>query len=257
MAHRLTIAGGSAAVAFTARALQQVHRWSGGIPRLINLICDRALLAGFSAGANRITPEMVTHAAQSLDVQSPSAPRLARLPVWLRRAPLVAAAIVVLLSSTLAVGATAYLYQRFASGVAHANATPARVAPVGPPAPVAPVSFGAGRRLPSDAALTILVGSYSLADPAAAEDIRAMTEWLEAGGFHVFYAEVDLGTRGRWQRILAGAYTDHEAALREVSRLKAAAPASEPRLVSAGYATGVVLALSREPDAARRDGMEP
>src|ERR1700719_210406 len=37
VAHRLTIAGGSAAVAFTAKALGQVHRWSSGIPRVINL----------------------------------------------------------------------------------------------------------------------------------------------------------------------------------------------------------------------------
>ena len=70
VAHRLTIAGGGAAVSFTAKALQQVHRWSGGIPRLINLICDRALLAAFSVRANRITPEMVTHAADSLDLQT-------------------------------------------------------------------------------------------------------------------------------------------------------------------------------------------
>jgi DNA transposition AAA+ family ATPase len=43
VAHRLTIAGGSASVAFTAKALALVHRISGGIPRLINLLCDRAL----------------------------------------------------------------------------------------------------------------------------------------------------------------------------------------------------------------------
>src|SRR6476620_4809507 len=40
VSHRLTIAGGSAAVAFTAKALEQVYRLSGGIPRLINRICD-------------------------------------------------------------------------------------------------------------------------------------------------------------------------------------------------------------------------
>src|SRR5436189_5480923 len=79
VAHRLTIAGGSASVAFLPKALAQVHRLSGGIPRLINLICDRALLAGYSVRTNRITPEMVVHAAKSLDVQSPSAPRWARL----------------------------------------------------------------------------------------------------------------------------------------------------------------------------------
>src|SRR3954469_1521342 len=79
VAHRLTIAGGSAAVAFTAKALQRVHSLSAGIPRLINLICDRALLAGFSRKTNRITPEMVVYAAQSLDVQRPGTPRFPRL----------------------------------------------------------------------------------------------------------------------------------------------------------------------------------
>src|SRR6266699_2653475 len=77
VAHRLTIAGGSAAVTFAPKALDLVHRISGGIPRLINLVCDRALLAAFSIRANRITPDMIARAADSLDVQSP---RLARSP---------------------------------------------------------------------------------------------------------------------------------------------------------------------------------
>src|SRR2546421_652239 len=67
VAHRLTIAGASASVAFTAKALTQVHRLSQGIPRLINLICDRALLAGYSVRTTRITPDLVMHAASSLD----------------------------------------------------------------------------------------------------------------------------------------------------------------------------------------------
>src|SRR6266702_3392656 len=39
VAHRLTIAGGSASVTFAPKALELVHRLSAGIPRLINLIC--------------------------------------------------------------------------------------------------------------------------------------------------------------------------------------------------------------------------
>src|SRR5580692_10277730 len=70
VAHRLTIAGGSASVQFTAKALEEVYRQSSGIPRLINLICDRALLAGVSARANRISLDMVKHAAKSLDLGS-------------------------------------------------------------------------------------------------------------------------------------------------------------------------------------------
>ena len=88
VAHRLTIAGGSASVAFTSRALALVHRLSGGVPRLINLICDRALFAGFAAQASRITPDMVKHAAGSLDIRPPASKLWRRLT---RRAALLMA----------------------------------------------------------------------------------------------------------------------------------------------------------------------
>ena len=237
VAHRLTIAGGSASVAFTAKALEQVHRLSGGIPRLINLICDRALLAGFSEQASRITPEMVTLAAQSLDVQ-PGSPRVRPTKAG---ASLFAAAAVVLLAAALGVGATALLYQRFAGGIVHAQ-----TASGAPPPPAATVASApqnrpiSSRRLPADAVQTILVGSYPVADPASVAGVRALTDWLEAIGFKVFYADADLGSHGHWQRVLAGAYTDPETARRDVARLQSAAPASGVRLVSAGFATGTM-----------------
>jgi general secretion pathway protein A len=58
----LTIAGRSAAATFTGTAIDEVHRLSNGIPRLINLICDRALLAGYSLRTHRITDAMITRA---------------------------------------------------------------------------------------------------------------------------------------------------------------------------------------------------
>ena len=67
VSHRLTLAGGSA-VAFQPKALQLVHKFSDGIPRLVNLICDRALLAAFSVRTNRISPEIVRRAVISLDL---------------------------------------------------------------------------------------------------------------------------------------------------------------------------------------------
>jgi type II secretory pathway predicted ATPase ExeA len=231
VAHRLTIAGGSAAVAFTPKALQRVHRLSGGIPRLINLICDRALLAGFSQQTNRITPEMVAHAAQSLDVQTPVASRFERLK---GRASLMAAAAIVLLAAAFGAGATALLYQRFASGVVHAESTV-----LTPRVPLSPPVAGS-RQLPHEATETILVGSYPVADPASAEGVRALTEWLEAMGFRVFYADADLGSLGHWNRVLAGAYTDPEVARRDVARLQSVAPASGVHLVSAGFDTGTM-----------------
>ena len=42
--HRLTIAGGARSVVFTRRSLNLVQRHSGGIPRLINLLCGPRLI---------------------------------------------------------------------------------------------------------------------------------------------------------------------------------------------------------------------
>src|SRR4051812_439299 len=61
--HRLSVAGGGAAVSFVPKALARVHQFTGGIPRLINLLCDRALLTAFSAHTNRVTAAFVEGAA--------------------------------------------------------------------------------------------------------------------------------------------------------------------------------------------------
>src|ERR671924_1284131 len=93
VAHRLTVAGGRGSVTFSPGALDDVHRLTGGIPRLINLVCDRALLAGYSLRTNRITEEMVAHAAETLNLPASDAAGFDRVE---RRASLVAAAAVVL-----------------------------------------------------------------------------------------------------------------------------------------------------------------
>jgi general secretion pathway protein A len=60
--HRLEVAGGREPI-FTRAALWIVHRRSGGIPRLINNICDRALLGAFARGKRRITAGIARRAA--------------------------------------------------------------------------------------------------------------------------------------------------------------------------------------------------
>jgi general secretion pathway protein A len=64
--HRLRIARGSDCDLFSGRALREVHRRTRGIPRLVNLLCDRSLLAGFAVGAQRIGPDMVSRAAREI-----------------------------------------------------------------------------------------------------------------------------------------------------------------------------------------------
>jgi general secretion pathway protein A len=59
---RLRVAGAQNPI-FTPGALSTVHRLSGGTPRLINTICDRALLGAYGRGKNRVTSGMVRRAA--------------------------------------------------------------------------------------------------------------------------------------------------------------------------------------------------
>lgn len=57
--HRLRIAGPLNTAKFTDKALESVYRYSGGVPRLINLACDKALFVGFTDGERRIDQKTV------------------------------------------------------------------------------------------------------------------------------------------------------------------------------------------------------
>jgi len=60
--HRLSRAGGSPHL-FTRRALGRLHAISGGVPRLINSIADRALLGAYVEGRDRVSARIVNRAA--------------------------------------------------------------------------------------------------------------------------------------------------------------------------------------------------
>lgn len=66
IAHRLRVAGGQARVGFTPDAIALIHRRSDGIPRTVNLLCDRALEEAGTDGASTVTAEHVKRAAQGL-----------------------------------------------------------------------------------------------------------------------------------------------------------------------------------------------
>lgn len=65
---RLRVAGARDENLFTPEAIQMVHQYSGGIPRLINNICDNALLSGFSEESPRITQSIVGDVIDVLDL---------------------------------------------------------------------------------------------------------------------------------------------------------------------------------------------
>jgi general secretion pathway protein A len=77
--HRLRVAGAQEEI-FSRTACAQVHRYSRGIPRLINIICDRALLGAYSQGLRKVSPALIRRAAREAIGElpttfDPSAPR--------------------------------------------------------------------------------------------------------------------------------------------------------------------------------------
>jgi general secretion pathway protein A len=65
--HRLRIAGLAGALPFPRSALVRIHKHSRGIPRVTNLVCDRALTVAFSARAREVTPALVKAAIRNLE----------------------------------------------------------------------------------------------------------------------------------------------------------------------------------------------
>jgi general secretion pathway protein A len=77
--HRLDVAGPARSVQFTPAALTRVHRLSGGVPRVINLLTHRALLGGYSAATETIDTDLVNAAAEDLDLDQEERRRVSGL----------------------------------------------------------------------------------------------------------------------------------------------------------------------------------
>jgi general secretion pathway protein A len=139
--HRMRVAGATAE-AFTTGALREVHRLSNGIPRVINVVCDRALLGAFTREDHRVGATYIRQAASEVYGRPIPAP-------WLRWATggAIAAAL-----ALVAFGAWSFLSSRESvEPVAAATTQPAAivaddaqgpdaagmqaVAPAPPPAP--------------------------------------------------------------------------------------------------------------------------
>jgi len=87
--HRLRVAGASSEI-FSDATLREVYRISGGVPRVINVICDRALLGAYTNDQHEVTPALVRQAGSEVFSQRLASP-------WL--APLVAALVLICLAA--------------------------------------------------------------------------------------------------------------------------------------------------------------
>jgi general secretion pathway protein A len=78
--HRLKVAGALGEV-FDAGAKKEIFRLSQGVPRLVNVICDRALLGAYSRESRRVNPRLVRLAAAEVKGELERSPWVGRLAV--------------------------------------------------------------------------------------------------------------------------------------------------------------------------------
>ncbi len=87
IAGRIRVAGGNSVLVFTRQAVEAVFEGSGGIPRLISVICDNALISGFAADRRPVSRDIVDDVCRDFDLGEKK-PKPEPLP-----APAVAAAV--------------------------------------------------------------------------------------------------------------------------------------------------------------------
>jgi general secretion pathway protein A len=253
IAHRLTIAGGSSLVSFAPRALDRIHQHSSGIPRLINVLCDRALHGGYSAQTNRITPQIVNAAAGGLELATPE-----RLPVWMkqRAAAFAAGAALMAAVSVAGVYGVGALQARAGSArAADAAATPAPVASdsaavgaaaavdiptaqgtTGPAAPLPgdlpksgdraiPVAPAAAE--PATGRYSVLVGSFRY-EPEAS----SLLDQLRGLGYQARAVRASSAERGTWHQVFVGPYRDLDRARQDEAQVRQLPGYADARLVT-------------------------
>ncbi|MFA7406052.1 MAG: AAA family ATPase, partial [Pelobacteraceae bacterium] len=64
--HRMEVAGESGGVSFSSYAIKWVYLYTRGVPRMINILCDRALLIGYSDERRRITSGLISRAIREI-----------------------------------------------------------------------------------------------------------------------------------------------------------------------------------------------
>ena len=113
--HRMNVAGARGQVRFEPKAIDEIYRASTGVPRLINLVTDRSLLAAYTEQSRDVGVKHVRKAVQALRGEEPEIARAAeKAPAALapRRAPRWRVAVLAGVALVLAAVATAAYWRR-------------------------------------------------------------------------------------------------------------------------------------------------
>ena len=77
IAHRLNVAGAEGSTIFDKGAVEAVFTYAGGVPRMINIVCDRALVAGYGGNRRRIGKTLILETVQDIEGAEFGAPVVA------------------------------------------------------------------------------------------------------------------------------------------------------------------------------------
>ena len=233
--HRLKVAGLSAEAIFDEQAVAAIQRCSDGIPRLINLICDNAMLLGFTYEKRSIGQAIVDETIEDLQAMGvlSGVPSAAEQPgailgsregtkrsLWRRVfKPLAISSslllVAVLLSLPVSMNNPREAFCRNSSGFF--DLTGWVWDTTGLIQAEEEISFAAenteaGDGSGSDGGSFFSVHVASFRDPTRAD---RLAETLRSKDMEpVFTMPVKLSGRGEWHRVMVGWYTDGEAALR-------------------------------------------
>jgi len=219
--HRLWVARGSTPVTFTPKAFDLVHSVSAGVPRMINLLCDRALMIGCENKTSRIAEEHIVHAAGQVGQEIPKGKIKGELSTTTkettpamampsRRTLAIAAAVAIV----ALIGVAAFFFVGSPIGSSSADAPPAPKVPLRQlplslvalpapaampePTPVPPPVFGS---------FAILIGTYDNVKEAQNAVTTLREQKLSPYTIDVLLAPDDVQ-----RRILLGRYPTREEA---------------------------------------------
>ncbi len=244
--HRLRVAGLSSGDIFDAAAEDEIYRASGGIPRLINMICDCAMLLGYTYGKTSIGMKIVDEAVEDLQTSGAVSPQTKETEAvatscregsaggaswWQRVFRPLSAATSLLLGAALLSTPTWLKGHRespsvdswdsqaaaaWVSAVAEErdDEVPLTVEKAEEPSPELAERTAEAN---THSAYSVHVGSFR--QLSRAEKLRELAQ--EKGLEPIFILPVELPGSGRWLRVMVGRYGDRDAAAEAAARLLA------------------------------------
>jgi general secretion pathway protein A len=228
--HRLWVARGSKPVTFTPKAFDLVHALSGGVPRVINLICDRSLMVAAERQVSRITEDHVVGAATHLNIDVPkskakgeepeSTPAIPSNWRWIAAA---AAVMLAVIGGLAVIGNPLTLLEPAIDPPlprVERRWLPAGLVPL-PQTPAMPV---VGPPPPRDGSFSILIGTYDSARQAEVIERALLDQKLPVYKVDVLQPAGDVV-----RRIFLGRYATREEA--EQARARLGPPLSTARVI--------------------------